>query len=125
MVRGIYLLAGGLALLIGLVGIVVPLLPTAVFLILAAACFARAEPRLEAWLLSHPRFGPPIVARREHGAIAPRAKIAALLTIGFGFAATLAVAMPPPALAGVIGVALAAVALFIASRPNPPAPTRR
>ena len=45
---------------IGGVGVVVPGLPTTGFLILAAWCFSHSSPRLEAWLLSLPRFGPMI-----------------------------------------------------------------
>jgi uncharacterized membrane protein YbaN (DUF454 family) len=79
MVRIIYLTLGFAALLIGAVGIVVPLLPTVPFVLLAAFFFARSSPRLERWLVDHPRFGPHIWAWRTRRAISRKGKKAALI----------------------------------------------
>ena len=64
--------------LVGIAGIFLPLVPGVVFLILAAACFARSSPRFEAWLLGHTRLGPPIRRWRETGAIPRYGKILSL-----------------------------------------------
>ncbi|AVV81902.1 membrane protein [Shewanella putrefaciens] len=54
--RGFFLLLGLTALALGLLGIVLPLLPTVPFILLAAFCFARSSERLHMWLMAHPWF---------------------------------------------------------------------
>ncbi len=66
--------AGALALLTGIVGIFLPVLPTTPFVLLAAFCLSRSSARAEAWLLQHPRFGPMVRDWRERRAIPLRAK---------------------------------------------------
>jgi uncharacterized membrane protein YbaN (DUF454 family) len=78
MVRIFYLALGALSLLIGAVGIVLPLLPTVPFMLLAAFFFARSSPRLERRLVEHPRFGPHIQAWRTRRAISRKGKVAAI-----------------------------------------------
>ena len=79
--RTLYLLSGLLAVALGVVGIFVPVLPTVPFMLLAAFCFARSNPAWERRILEHPRFGPPVRAWRERGAIGRPAKIAAVLAL--------------------------------------------
>jgi uncharacterized membrane protein YbaN (DUF454 family) len=79
--RPVYLLSGFGLVGLGLIGVVVPGMPTTIFLILAAGCFARSSPKLENWLLTHPKFGPPIVAWRETGAIPRKVKIIAVASM--------------------------------------------
>lgn len=73
-VRGFYLLAGVLALLLGVLGVVLPLLPTTPFVILAAFCFSRSSERLHQWLLNQRLFGPLIRDWEAHGVIPLRVK---------------------------------------------------
>ncbi|MBN1479693.1 YbaN family protein [candidate division KSB1 bacterium] len=73
--------AGCLALGLGVLGIFLPLLPTTVFLLIAAACFARSSERLYQWLLNHRWFGPIIRNWREHKAISLRGKIFMLILL--------------------------------------------
>ena len=72
--RVLWGVAGVLSLVTGIVGIFLPLLPTTPFLILAAWCFSRSSQRLEAWLLTHPRYGPLINDWRRTRAVPLRAK---------------------------------------------------
>ncbi|MFC3712706.1 YbaN family protein [Sphingoaurantiacus capsulatus] len=81
MMQPVYLTIGIVSVALGVIGIVVPLLPTVPFMILAAFCFAKANPVWEKRLLDHPRFGPHIVAWRERGAISKRGKIMALVAL--------------------------------------------
>ncbi|MGZ8229711.1 MAG: YbaN family protein [Burkholderiales bacterium] len=59
---------------LGAAGLVLPVLPTTPFLLVAAWAAPKASPRLDAWLLRHRFFGPPIHAWREEGAVPARAK---------------------------------------------------
>ena len=74
---GVGIIAVGL----GLIGILVPLLPTTPFLLLAAACFIRSSERLYNWLIHHKWFGSYIRYYREYRAITLRAKIVALVML--------------------------------------------
>lgn len=69
---------GILALILGVIGIVVPLLPTTPFLLISAACFVRSSDRLYQWLIHHPWFGRTIRNYREHHSISLSAKVVAL-----------------------------------------------
>ena len=70
---------GSLALVLGIVGIFVPLLPTTPFLLLAAALWVRSSPRLYEWLLTHRCLGEYIRNYRENRAIPLRAKVISLM----------------------------------------------
>lgn len=74
-----YLLLGFVSLALGAVGLLLPILPTVPFVILAAFCFARSSPALERRLIEHPRFGPHIEAWRSRGAISRKGKAAAAI----------------------------------------------
>ena len=74
-----YLCLGWAMLALGFVGVVVPLMPTTIFLILASWFFARSSPRVEAWLIGHPRFGATLRAWNETGAVPRQAKIMACI----------------------------------------------
>ncbi|MCL7971085.1 MAG: YbaN family protein [marine benthic group bacterium] len=60
-------------------GIVVPLLPTTPFLLLAAACFVRSSDRLHRWLMEHRVYGPIIRGYREHRALPTSSKVTILV----------------------------------------------
>ncbi|HET9426998.1 MAG TPA: YbaN family protein [Allosphingosinicella sp.] len=116
MLRIGYLIVGMLALLLAGVGAFVPLLPTVPFVILAAFCFARSSPRLEAWLLTHRTFGPHLAAWRSRGAISRTGKRAAIIAFAISAAAGFALLSLPwslvPASAALIGGS------WILSRPS-------
>ncbi len=82
MKKPVYRIIGVFFVLLGLIGTVVPLLPTTPFLLLAAYFFARSHPEWEARLLAHPLAGPVIQGWREHGAIPLFAKRLAALMLG-------------------------------------------
>lgn len=117
--RLFWLALGVVALALGGLGAVLPLLPTTPFMLLAAFAFARSSQRLHDWLLGHRVFGPLIHDWRTHGAIGRRAKILGLLSIAAVL--VLSVVMnTPPWILGIQVVVLGLSATFIASRPSPP-----
>ena len=116
--RAAWMGAGFLFVALGIIGALLPVMPTTIFLILAAGCFARSSPRLEAWLLDHPRFGPTLRAWRANGAIGPRAKAMACTGITVGYGMFLWGARPGLLLAAVVAAGMGACALYILTRPS-------
>lgn len=117
--RGVWLAIGLLALGCGLAGVVLPLVPTTPFLLVAAFAFARSSDRLHDWLVTHPRYGSPIRDWRAHGAIGRRAKRLAAVAMLATFSLSVAMGLSRTMLV-VQGAILAVVALFVLSRPSPP-----
>ena len=116
--RIIYFCLGWVMVVLGVIGMVMPLMPGAVFLIVAAACFARSSPRLEAWLLDHPRFGKTLRDWRSHGAISRPAKLMACAGMTFGFVVFWFSTHPSLMLAAGVAVLLLACAGYVVSRPT-------
>jgi uncharacterized membrane protein YbaN (DUF454 family) len=85
--RRLYLAAGVFFVGLGVVGAILPLLPTVPFLLLAAFCFARSNPAWEQRILEHPSYGPQIRDWRERGAISRKTKALSIATLvaGVGF----------------------------------------
>lgn len=113
--RFLFLSLGFASLALGGLGVVLPLLPTVPFVLLAAFFFARSSPRLEAWLVGHERFGPHISAWRTRGAISRKGKKAAFLA--FALSAALGLLLPFPWLLVPIAAALIG-GTWIATRPE-------
>lgn len=117
--RAGWLMLGMILVAIGFVGIFVPLLPTTDFLLLALPCFARSSPRLEAWLLNHPRYGPSLRAWRTEGAVPRHAKIAACLGMTVGFGLFWLHVRPGPLLLSAVAAFILFWAIWIVRRPEP------
>ncbi len=118
-VRAIWITIGLTALGLGMLGVLLPLLPTTPFVLLAAFAFAQSSERLHQWLLDHRVFGPMIDNWRRYGAIGRRAKRVSLASL----AAVVALSIALGASKLVIGVQTVVVCLsglFIATRPLPP-----
>jgi uncharacterized protein len=79
--RGLFIAAGFICVGLGLVGIVVPLLPTAPFIILAAYCFARSSERWHRWLVSNRLFGKHLQGYLEGRGVAWKVRIPVLLLL--------------------------------------------
>lgn len=119
LLRALWILLGLTALALGIIGVVLPLLPTTPFVILAAFCFAKSSPRLHDWLLAHRVFGPMIRDWNANGAIHPKAKTAAVISMAAVFGISLLLRVPLTVL-GIQAVVLLGAATFVLSRPSPP-----
>ncbi len=115
--RALWLATGGLFLGFGLLGVVLPVLPTTPFLLLAAGCFAKSSPRLHGWLLSHRLFGPPIRNWEENGAISRPAKRLAAGSMAAVFALSLVLGLSWKVLLAQ-GVLIGIGAAFVLTRPD-------
>lgn len=86
--RWLWGIAGSIALLVGLAALLVPVLPTSPFLVLAAACWMRASPAMERWLVEHRWLGGPIRDWRAGRGVRPSVQMGllAMTALGMGVA---------------------------------------
>lgn len=117
LMRLAWLVIGGVALCLGAIGVVLPLLPTTPFVILAAVAFAKSSPAVHGWLMRSATFGPIIRDWQANGAIALRYKVLALSMMGGAFVLSFAMNMPAVVL-GVQALCIAGAAGFILTRPS-------
>jgi len=73
--RYLYLISGFLLVVIGVIGIFLPILPTTIFLILASACFVKSSPRANEWLRNHKILGAYIKNYQDKTGLTIKAKI--------------------------------------------------
>lgn len=73
-IRILFMILGGVFFFIGLVGIILPVLPTTPFILLTAACWAKGSSKFNQWLLTHRMFGEIINNWQQHRAIPRKAK---------------------------------------------------
>ncbi|MEW5966643.1 MAG: YbaN family protein [Pseudomonadota bacterium] len=123
-VRLVFAGLGTLFVALGVVGIFLPVLPTTPFLLLAAACYARASRRVFHWLLNHRHFGPLIREWREHRAMPYRAKRRALWLIALSFAISIGFFVPGWPAKVAMGVGGLILMAWIARIPSRDAPAR-
>jgi uncharacterized protein len=116
--KAVYRLITGAAVALAAAGVVLPLLPTTPFLLVAAWSASRHSPAFEAKLLAHPRFGPPIRTWRAERALCRRTKAVALSALAVSLVITLLV-LESLTLQLLAGFAVACVAAYLGTRPAP------
>lgn len=102
--------------LVGFVGIVVPMLPSTPFFLLAVYLFDKGSPRFSDWLRANPISGPTLVAWEKDKVIRPRAKLAASLFVLSSSGYFLFLADRPVAIKVVVGVISTTVLVFLLTR---------
>lgn len=111
---------GWICVCLGAIGIVLPIMPTTVFLLIALWAFARSSPNLHMWLLENPYFGPYIVDWEKYGAIPVRGKIMAIIMMSASFAWLVWGSAAPSYVIIGVGLVLGTVAIYVLSRPSGP-----
>ena len=112
------LITGWFFVLLGAIGVVLPVLPTTPFLLIALWAFSQSSERFHNWLYHHKYFGPPLQEWEKYGVIPMRAKIVALTTMAIS--ATLVIILtdtPWYGLAGMLSLMMIG-AIFILTRPS-------
>ncbi|QTF92912.1 YbaN family protein [Halomonas sp. BM-2019] len=102
---------------LGTAGLVVPLLPTTPFLLVAAWAAPKGSPRLARWLDEHPRLGPTLHAWREQRAVPRRAKRLGLVLLVISWLVLWAGGASPNVLA-LTATLFCGVAAFLLTRPD-------
>lgn len=93
-VRHVFIALGFAALLLGLIGVFLPILPTTPFILLAAAFFARGSERFHSWLLQHHLTGPLIVDWYEHRSLRAGVKRWAYVLTTISFSSSILIIQP-------------------------------
>lgn len=117
--RWLLQLLAALCLVLALVGLVLPVMPTVPFLVIAAWAAARSSPRLHGWLLSHPRFGRLLRDWSEAGVVPRRAKWFATVMMAAS-AVSMLILIPTPWLPAVLLLmaCMAAIGAWLWRRPE-------
>ncbi|WP_143441046.1 YbaN family protein [Idiomarina sp. MD25a] len=80
--------------MLGIIGLALPVMPTVPFLIVALWAASKGWPQLETWLLNHPKYGPDLIAWREHRQIRRRNKVIAITMMASGYLISWLVPLP-------------------------------
>lgn len=117
-VRWLLWIAGSIALLLGILGIFLPVLPATPFILLAAACYARASERFHQRLLAHPSFGPVIRDWEEYGAVSMKTKKVAITMMTLSIAVSIWVVREMPWLQVMLAIIAVTVGTWLWRRPT-------
>ena len=117
-VRGVFFALGMLSLALGFIGLFLPLMPTTVFVLLAAFFFARSSERIHGWIVTNRHFGPLVRDYQAGLGIPLYAKVWAVAAIVFSFGVTMSVLVT--SLGGRLSMVAVAIPLiwYITSRPT-------
>jgi uncharacterized membrane protein YbaN (DUF454 family) len=109
--RLLFTILGTLFLLVGILGVVLPLLPATPFLLLAAACYVRGSHTLHRWLMRHKYLGTYITTLKEHRGMPLQAKILtiAVLWASLLFSLSRLDSLPLEATLVVVGIGVTAL----------------
>jgi hypothetical protein len=112
-----YLMAGWVCVGLGIIGAVLPVMPTTCFMIAALFFFSKSSPALAQKLLDHPKFGPPLREWVQHRAIPVEVKIVAVASLMLS-AGVVVMTVKNVSVMAMVLVILLGVAIYITTRPS-------
>lgn len=113
----LWLSIGWVAFILGVIGILLPVMPTVPFMIVAAWAFAKSSPHMRERLMSDPRFGHQLRAWTERGAVGRWAKVSAIAAMGCGIGWSWFLGLPLGFVA-LQGLVCLSIAVFLITRPE-------
>lgn len=113
-----WLALGGVLFALGAIGLVVPLMPTTIFWILAALCFGRSSPALRDRIYAHPRVGRTIENFLRYGVLSRRSKRVATIGVLSGYAVLIVFTAHSWQILAGVGALFAAVLTYVWTRPT-------
>ena len=121
MTRFLWALLAWVSLILGIIGAVLPVMPTVPFILLSAFAATRGSDRLRGWLMAHPTFGRAILDWEQNGAVTRKAKwiASAMMSIS---SLSMAYFAPHPWMAAIGIGCMALVTLWLWCRPEPRQP---
>ena len=116
--KPLYLLLGLVSLAVGLVGIVLPLVPTTGPLLIAAFAFGRSSDRLHSWLMNHRRFGRFITDFQSGRGIPIGTKVLAIVAMTAAFTYSVGWVVPTAVAKGLVAAVGVWAILYVAHLPT-------
>lgn len=117
--RWVLLISGWVAFVLGLIGLLLPVIPTTPFLLLAAACWVRSSPRFYLWLITHRWFGQYLRYYLNGQGIPRRIKFVAISLLWLMILPTALLIVPYRWLSALMIVVALAVSIYLALQPEP------
>jgi len=115
----IYTLFGSLFVGLAILGIILPLLPTTPFLLLAAWCYAKGSDRFYNWLMTHKWFGPYIKSYQEGKGLPKALKVRVLIILWVTMSVTIIFFAKPIFLKSLLFIIASSVSIYIWKLPSP------
>ena len=118
--RFVFLAIGFICVGLGMLGVLLPLLPTTPFLLIALWAFSRSSRRFHHWLYTHPRFGPRLQEWHQYGSVPVKVKVSAITAMGVSFAFMAFIARVKWPVLVIAGAVMLIGATYVLSRPSRP-----
>lgn len=118
LLRAFVLVVGWLSVVLGVIGIFLPVMPTTPFLLLAAACFTRTSPKFYDWLVQHPKLAKYLIYYLEGQGIPLKGKVYTLITLWLTIIISAFILLDSPIVQAILPVIALLVSIYIMRQPT-------